>query len=91
MGREITLFSSKEAKSRGEIATFLRGLADRFDAAEVILRKGQDEIVLSLPDRMMLELKVEDEEKRNKGIQHSLEVEMKWYDGDTPTGPVELG
>ena len=91
MGREVTLFSSKETKSRSDVATFLRSLADRLDAAEVILRKGQEEIVLSLPDRMLLELKVEDEEKRHKGVQHSLEVEMKWYDGDAPTGPVELG
>ncbi|GGX53188.1 hypothetical protein GCM10007385_21540 [Tateyamaria omphalii] len=91
MGREFTLFSSKETKSRSDIATFLHSLADRLDTAEVTLRKGQDEIVLNLPDQMTLELKVEDEEKRNKGLQHSLEIELKWFDNDGPTGPVELG
>ncbi|KIC45438.1 amphi-Trp domain-containing protein [Tateyamaria sp. ANG-S1] len=91
MGREITLFSSEEPKTRSDVADFLRNLADRIDAAQVVLRQGQDEIVLSLPERIVLELKVEDEEKRSKGIQHSLEIELKWYDGDTSTGSVELG
>ncbi|GFE52239.1 hypothetical protein So717_39920 [Roseobacter cerasinus] len=91
MGREVTLFSSKEPKSRSEVATFLRSLADRLDTAKVTLRQGQDEIVLSLPDEMTLELKVEDEDKRRKGVQHSLEVELKWYDGDSAAGPVSLG
>ena len=91
MGREITLFSSEEPKARSEVAVFLRSLADRIDLAEVVLRQGQDEIVLKLPDQMILELKVEDEEKRSKGTQHSLEVELKWYDHDVSGGPVSLG
>ncbi len=91
MGREVTLFSSKETKSSNEIATFLRDLAGRLEASQVTLRRGADEIVLDLPDSLVLELKVEDEEKRHKGTQHSLEVELKWYDGMAPTGAVQLG
>ena len=33
----------------------------------------------------------EDEDKKRKGIQHSLEVEIKWFDGDDSGGPLELG
>ncbi|WP_371228810.1 amphi-Trp domain-containing protein [Roseovarius sp. 2305UL8-3] len=91
MGREVTLFSSKETKSSSEIATFLRDLASRLEAGQVTLRRGTDEIVLNLPETLVLELKVEDEEKRHKGPQHSLEVELKWYDGMAPTDPVQLG
>ncbi|MEJ6394808.1 amphi-Trp domain-containing protein [Gymnodinialimonas sp. 2305UL16-5] len=91
MGRELTLFSTKEPKTRSEVAAFLRNLADRLDTAEVVLRQGQDEIVLTLPEQITLEVKVEDEEKRSKGTQHSLEVELKWYDGDAPGGPLSLG
>jgi len=90
MAREITLFSSKETMARGEAAAFLRDLAGRLDAGAVTLSRGVDEIALTLPDQVILELKVEDEEKRHKGTQHSLEVEIKWYDGMTPTGGVTL-
>jgi len=90
MGRETVLFSSKEPKTRAQAGAFLRDLADRLDAGQVTLRQGQSEIVLDLPEEVVLELKVEDEEKRRKGTQHSLEVELKWYDGSGPSGAVEL-
>lgn len=90
MGREVKLFSSKETKSRAEITGFLRELANRMDNGTVTLSRGVNEIALTLPEQMILELKVEDEEKRRKGTQHSLEIELKWYDGMTPTGGVEL-
>lgn len=89
MGQETVLFSSKEPKARGEVCAFLRDLADRIEAGRVTLRQGESEIVLDLPDEVVLELKVEDEEKRRKGTQHSLEVELKWYDGQAAKG-VEL-
>ncbi|WP_294622232.1 amphi-Trp domain-containing protein [uncultured Roseovarius sp.] len=91
MGRETVLFSSKEPKARGDVSAFLRDLADRLDAGRVTLRQGESEIVMDLPEQLVLELKVEDEEKRRKGIQHSLEVELKWYDGQAHPGGVELG
>jgi len=89
MGQETVLFSSKEPKTRGEVCSFLRDLADRIESGRVTLRQGESEIVLDLPDEVVLELKVEDEDKRRKGTQHSLEVELKWYDGQTARG-VEL-
>lgn len=91
MGRETILFSSKEPKTRSETSTFLRDLADRLDAGQVTLRQGAEEVVLDLPETLILELKVEDEDKRRKGIQHSLEVELKWYDDMGAAGGVELG
>ena len=81
MGKETTLFKSEERKSRAEICDFLRSLADRIEAGRVTLRKGGDEIVLEMPGQLVLDIKVEDEQKRSKGVQHSLEVELKWWDG----------
>ena len=40
---------------------------------------------------MILEIQVEDEDKKRKGIQHSLEVEIKWFDGDEAGGSLEFG
>ncbi len=61
MGREVTLFSSKETKERHEIAAFLHDLAGRLEAGQITLRRGADEIVLDLPDSLEVELKWYDE------------------------------
>jgi amphi-Trp domain-containing protein len=57
----------------------------------LILRQGTEEITLEFPSSLILEVQVEDEEKGRKGVQHSLELEIKWYDDDASGGPLELG
>lgn len=90
MGRETRLFKSQERKTRAETAQFLRLLADKVDRDEVVLRQGGEELALRLPGNLILEIQVEDEDKGAKGVQHSLEIEIKWFDGEQG-GPVELG
>lgn len=80
MGREVKLFKSKIRRERGEIADFLRQLADKIDEGRVALSQGEEELILDLPGALILEVQVEDEQKRRKGVQHSLEVELKWFD-----------
>ena len=46
---------------------------------------------LDLPHNLILEIQVEDEDKKRKGIQHSLEIEIKWFEGDAAGGLLELG
>lgn len=91
MGKEVRLFKSQERYSRSEASAFLRQLADKLEGGRVLLRQGQEELELEIPGQVVLEIQVEDEDKRSKGIQHSLEVEIKWYDGDAAGGPLELG
>ncbi|WP_019673177.1 amphi-Trp domain-containing protein [Psychrobacter lutiphocae] len=81
MGRETTLFKSKERRSKQEVVAFLRQLADKIEAGSLVLSKGKEELEVGFPENFTLEVEVEDEVKR-KGVQHSLEVELKWYDGD---------
>lgn len=90
MGSETRLFKAEERKSRAEVAQFLRQMADRIEAGEVTLRQGIQEQILSLPETLVLEIQVEDEQKGAKGIQHSLEIEIKWFD-DEQGGPFQLG
>lgn len=90
MGVETRLFKSKERKARSDVSAFLHGLADKVSAGQVVLRQGQSEVTLELPQSLVVEVQVEDEEKGTKGVQHSLEVEIKWYDGDEG-GSLELG
>ena len=91
MGREITLFDSEERKSRAEVCTFLRALADRLETGAVTLRKGDEELTLAVPDQLVLEIKAEDEAKSGKGMQHSLEIELKWWKGIESGSGFELG
>ena len=92
MGRETRLFKSEEKRSRSEAATFLHQLADKISEGQVVLRQGPEELTLQIPGNVIVEVQVEDEDKKRKGVQHSLEVEIKWFDDDSATGgPLELG
>lgn len=91
MGKEVRLFKSEEPKQRVEAGSFLRELADKLSSGQVILRQGQEEITLDISEQVILEIQVEDEDKKSRGIQHSLEVEIKWFDDASGGGPLELG
>lgn len=90
MGRETRIFKSEERKNRDEVSGFLHQLADRILDGKVVLSQGAEELTLQLPQNVILEVQVEDEEKGTKGIQHSLEVEIKWFDTDEQGGSLEL-
>ena len=91
MGKETRLFKSEERMTRSNVAAFLQQLAGKIGEGQVVLRQGQQEITLDLPHNLVLEIQVEDEDKKKKGIQHSLEVEIKWFDDDEASGPLQLG
>ena len=91
MGKETRLFKSEEPKSRAQVGEFLRQIADKLDNGEVVLRRGSEELTLTIPENLVLEIQVEDEDKKQKGIQHSLEIEIKWFDNGSQGGSLELG
>lgn len=91
MGKETRLFKSEERKNRKEVAEFLRQISEKLSNGQVVLRRGNEELILEIPTNLVLEIQVEDEDKKNKGIQHSLEIEIKWFDNDSQSGQLELG
>ena len=76
MGKETRLFKSEERKSRSDVSEFLHQLADRISKGQVVLSQGEEDITLPLPQSLILEVQVEDEEKGARGVLHSLEVEI---------------
>ncbi|WP_027371558.1 amphi-Trp domain-containing protein [Desulfovermiculus halophilus] len=92
MGRETKIFQSEEQKSRPELSVFLRHLADKIEAGRATLARGQEKVAVDIPRNVILELQVEDEDKGRKGTQHSLKVEIKWFEQDEQVegGPVHL-
>ena len=91
MGRETRLFKSEERHSRSQVSQFLHQIADKIKTGQVVLRQGQEALTLAIPTNLILEVQVEDEDKKSKGVQHSLEIEIKWFDDDGADGPLELG
>ena len=91
MGRETRLFKSEEKKSRADVSAFMQQLADKIAQGQVVLKQGQEEITLEVPGNLILDVQVEDEDKGSRGIQHSLEVEIKWFDDQDGEGSLELG
>ena len=90
MGREIVLFKSEEKKDLPSVAAFLRQLADKLDGNQVVLRQGTEEIVLDIPNNVILELKAEEENKKGK-MKRTFEIEIEWIEGDESGGAVTLG
>jgi amphi-Trp domain-containing protein len=90
MAKETVLFSSEERTNSQQAAAFLRQLADKIASGTVILRQGDNELVLNLPDHLILELKVEEEVKSGRE-KRTLEIEFEWLEGDAAQGPVSLG
>ncbi|PIE15391.1 MAG: amphi-Trp domain-containing protein [Rhodobacterales bacterium] len=90
MGREVKLFKSEERQSRESVCAFLRQMADKISAGQVTLSQGKESITLNMPETLILDVQVEDEDKRRKGTQHSLEIEIKWFDDMAGGGPLSL-
>ena len=91
MGKETRLFKSEERKNREEVADFLRQISEKITNGQVVLRRGNEELILEIPPNLVLEVQAEDEDKKAKGIQHSLEIEIKWFDNETQSRSLELG
>ena len=82
MSKEIVLFKSEEKRNVGEVAAFLRDLADRVEQQAIILRKGKEEVTLQLPPVVTLEVKAEEERSKKGKVEYSLEVELEWKPGE---------
>lgn len=89
MGNEVILFKSEEKKSSSEIAEILRQVADRVEKGSMTLGQNENSITLDFPRTMILEIKVEEEEKRN--IKRSLEIELEWILGSEEQGGLVIG
>jgi amphi-Trp domain-containing protein len=75
------LIKSKERRSSGDIAAFLRQLADRLDQNEIALQRGDQEITLEVPNQVTFKLKVKEKLKKRR-TRHQLKIALRWQDGD---------
>jgi amphi-Trp domain-containing protein len=88
MGQETVLFKSEERKTSKEAANILRLIADKIDSGTITFKQDINEITLSLPKTLVLEIKVEKEE--NAKTRHSLEIELEWIEGAAEAGETTI-
>lgn len=79
---EEILFSAEVSKSREEIATNLRSVADALAAdGAVKLVSGEQSVTLEVPDHASFEIKAE-RETNGSAPELSLELEIEWREGE---------
>lgn len=93
MEKKNLLFKSKEKMTRKEAASFLHQFADKLEAGSVQFIQGAQDVTLDLPGQVLFEVEAQNKEKRVKGLQNKIEIEIKWYESDhgQESGKLELG
>jgi amphi-Trp domain-containing protein len=89
---EEVLFESESPRSCGEIATYLRRVADSLEAGDAIsLSAGDQSVTMDPPSRPTFEVKAEREGPADGAGELSVEFELEW-DEDADTGDeLEIG
>jgi amphi-Trp domain-containing protein len=93
MNQKRNLFKSKEKRTREEVSSFLRELADRISAGSIKLKHGEKEVNLDLSQHLTLEVKATEKQKLKNGLKYELELEIDWYENDQGQSdtPLQLG
>ena len=86
---EVVLFKSEEKKSGADAAALFRALADKIEGGRVVLRQGGEAVTLDIPNAVTLEVKAEEETRRDGTgpVKLSLEVELEWIKGQADEAP----
>lgn len=78
---EEVLFKFEREMDRGEIADYLRTVADTLDGSESLsLEAGSDSVSMDVPSRPTFEIKAE-RETDGSGAELSVEFELEWPEG----------
>jgi amphi-Trp domain-containing protein len=80
---EKVLFKSEQLSSRGDVASYLRTVADKLDAGDPLtLERGDESVSLDPPQSVEFEVKAEHEGPKDAG-ELSVEFELEWDVDDT--------
>lgn len=76
---EEVLFKSESSQSRGEIASYLRNVAEKLEqGGSITLKTGAESVTMNPPARPTFEVKAEREGPANGPGELSIEFELEW-------------
>jgi amphi-Trp domain-containing protein len=92
---EEVLFKSESDRSRAEIATYLRSVAEKLDQGEAVtLKSGGESVTMDPPAHPTFEVKAEREGPAEGPGELSIELELEWdenaSDEDGGSGQLEI-
>lgn len=88
---EEVLFESESARSRAEIASYLRSVAEKLEQGDSItLKAGTESVTMDPPARPTFEVKAEREGPAEGPGELSIEFELEW-DEDSAAGKGDVG
>jgi amphi-Trp domain-containing protein len=81
---EEILFETEEHRTRAEIASYLRAVADKLDGdGPITLTAGEQSVTVDPPERPTFEVKSEREGPAEGPGELSVEFEIEWDEGDS--------
>lgn len=80
MGDERTLYESESRRSVSEVVDFLRQLAHWLGDRQIAFDDGDETIVITIPDDVVLEIEIEEEDEGGGRVKRSLEIEIEWME-----------
>jgi len=84
---EEVLFESERMQSRGDVAAYLRTVADKLDGNDPIsLAAGSQSITVDPPSQVEFEVKVEREGPAGGPGELSIELELEWDEDQSGSG-----
>ncbi len=84
---EQVLFESESARTRAEIASYLRSVADSLESGgEITLTAGDQSVTMDPPSRPTFEVKAEREGPVDGSGELSIELELEWDENAEGSG-----
>lgn len=78
MGEERTLYESETKRSIPEVVDFLQQFAQWISEQQLTVDQGEGTLVVDIPDNVVLEIEIEEEDDGTGQVKRSVEIEIEW-------------
>lgn len=90
MGDERTLYESETKRTIPEVIDFLQQLTQWLGDRRLVFHRDGEEVVIEIPDDVVLEIEIEEEAKGKKRVKRSLEIEIEWTENRGAVAEAEM-
>ncbi len=85
MAKKSIRFRSKERRDLQDVAELLHQLADSLENNALILRQGEQETRIEVPDTVRVKIKAKEKAKK-RGTKNTLTLQLAWRDTEAAQG-----